>query len=385
MITVIADDLTGAAEIAGICLRYGIDTTFGIDTMSEREAKVDIIATDSRSLSETEAYQVHCQLAKKVIQKNKNQIVFKKCDSVLRGHVLTELAALMDASGKEIVLLQPSNPVSNRVINDGIYYVNDVEIENTGFSADPDFPAKTSSVKKLFLSRTSKQDIEVYSGNISNIDSKGIYIPDCNSEEDLMTNLKHYHDDFVIGGSAAFFEQFLIHLNIASNKTELKRLHFSKGYLLVSGSMHPDSIQFAKMLQTKGCQLEYFSTGMIKKEVDADDINAFGDNLREVYNKHKKLILRVSDDIQLFEDSSKILKNRLSTVVKHLLENTDVDEIFIEGGATAYNILHALGWNSFTPTEELALGVVRMQYNSNPKNHITLKPGSYKWPEGLFN
>ena len=225
----------------------------------------------------------------------------------------------------------------------------------------------------------------MHTGNIPNINSKGIYVPNCNSEDDLMTNLKVYHDDFVIGGSAAFFEQFLIKMNIASNKTESKKLHFSKNYLLVSGSMHPDSVQFAKSLQSNGCPLAYFSNEMLQKEIDKSDINLFGDNLSEIYNKHNKLALRISDNIQPFEGSSKILKNRLSTVVKHLLKNTDVDEIFIEGGATAYNILHTLGWNSFTSTEELALGVVRMQYNSNPKNHITLKPGSYKWPEGLFN
>lgn len=385
MVTVIADDITGAAEIAGVCLRYHIETSFGIDTIPEREAKVNIIATDSRSLLEDEAYQVHWQLTKKVIQQSKNQIIFKKCDSALRGYVLTELSALMGVLEKKAVLLQPSNPVSNRFINNGIYYVNDVAIEKTGFSTDPDFPAKTSLVKHIILSRTSNQDIGIHSGNISSIDSKGIYIPDCNSEEDLMNNLKLYHDDVVIGGSAAFFEQFLIKLKIASNKTASKRLHFSKDYLLVSGSMHPDSIQFAKMLQSKGCSLEYFSTGMIKKEIDLNDINAFDDKLCEVYNKHKKLVLRVSDDIQPFEGSPKILKNRLSTVVQHLIEHSDIDEFFIEGGATAYDMLKTLGWNSFTPTEELALGVVRMQYYANPKKHITLKPGSYKWPEGLLN
>ncbi|MEL0456532.1 four-carbon acid sugar kinase family protein [Flavobacteriaceae bacterium SZ-1-7] len=385
MITVIADDLTGAAEIAGICLRYGIDTTFGIDTMSQREAKVNIIATDSRSLSEAEAYQIHWQLAKKVIQKSKNQIIFKKCDSILRGYVLTELSALMDASEKSTVLLQPSNPVSNRVINEGMYYVNDIEIEKTGFSKDPDFPAKTSSVKKLLLSRTSKQDISVHTENITKIDLKGIYIPDCNSEEDLMKNLKLYQDDFVIGGSAIFFEQFLIKLKIASNKTELKKLHFSRDYILVSGSMYPDSIQFAKSHQTMGCPVVHFSNEMLQKEIKTDVINVFDNKISEIYYKNKKLVLRVSDDIQSFEDSWKILKSRLSTVVKHLIKRADIDEIFIEGGATAYDMLNTLGWNSFTPTEELAWGVVRMQNNSNPKKHITLKPGSYKWPEGFFN
>ena len=80
MITVIADDLTGAAEIAGICLRYGIEVAFGIDSVPEKLAQVSIIATDSRSLSEDEAYKMHLQLANKIIQNNSNQIIFKKCE-----------------------------------------------------------------------------------------------------------------------------------------------------------------------------------------------------------------------------------------------------------------------------------------------------------------
>lgn len=37
MITVIADDLTGAAEIAGVCIRYGLDVAFGIDSIPQKK------------------------------------------------------------------------------------------------------------------------------------------------------------------------------------------------------------------------------------------------------------------------------------------------------------------------------------------------------------
>src|SRR5690606_22283234 len=156
MITVIADDLTGAAEIAGVCLRYGVQVAFGLDSIPEQSAKVVVIATDSRSQTEHEAYKPHQKIAKQVFEKTESPIVFKKCDSVLRGYVLTELKALMEASGKPQVLLQPSNPEGNRIIKNGVYYVDGIEIENTGFSTDPDFPAKTSSVATILSERTSK-------------------------------------------------------------------------------------------------------------------------------------------------------------------------------------------------------------------------------------
>ena len=46
--------------------------------------------------------------------------------------------------------------------------------------------------------------------------------------------------------------------------------------------------------------------------------------------------------------------------------------------------LKKLNWKSFTPIAELAPGVVRMQYDYDTNKHITLMPGSYKWPEKLL-
>tara|TARA_R110002049_G_scaffold8025_3_gene44662 strand:- start:185 stop:412 length:228 start_codon:yes stop_codon:yes gene_type:complete len=75
----------------------------------------------------------------------------------------------------------------------------------------------------------------------------------------------------------------------------------------------------------------------------------------------------------------------MSLVIKELFKTSEIDELFIEGGATAYDILKKLEWNSFTPTSELAPGVVRIQYDRNIKKHITIKPGSYEWPDELLN
>jgi uncharacterized protein YgbK (DUF1537 family) len=60
-------------------------------------------------------------------------------------------------------------------------------------------------------------------------------------------------------------------------------------------------------------------------------------------------------------------------------------ELFIEGGATAASLLSRLNWISFKPVDELAPGVVRLQLNNKSHLFITLKPGSYSWPEFIFN
>ncbi len=386
MITVIADDLTGAAEIAGICLRYGLKTSFGIDEMPENLADVNIIATDSRSMTEEDAYKTHRKLADIILAKKINQVLFKKCDSVLRGYVLTELSALLDATEKKTAILQPTNPEGFRCISNGNYLINDVLIEKTGFAIDPEFPATTSSVKRLLLERTSQySNLEtLFVGTINEIKSDGIYIPDCCSKEELIMSLNLYNEKMILGGSAAFFEQFL--LKHYSNLSEIKpkKYNFSRHYLLLSGSTQPESILFATNLKNSNCPVLVFPNTLLEKNIEDSTLSNWIDQTTQIYNENKKVVLRISDKIIQFEGSSKILKNRMSTAVQQLLEHTTMNELFIEGGATAYDLLQKLNWKSFTPIAELAPGVVRMQYDYDTNKHITLKPGSYKWPEGLL-
>lgn len=385
MITVIADDLTGAAEIAGICLRYGIEVSFSINSIPGKEAKVNVIVTDTRSMGEDEAYEIHFHLAEEIISKTKN-ILFKKCDSVLRGHVLTEFSALLDAYEKDTILLQPSNPKSNRCIKNALYLINDIPIENTGFASDPDFPSKTSYVKDLLLGRSSKKDsIEIFTGNINQINTKGLFIPNCGSVEDLLKCINLYHEDIIIGGSAAFFEQFLTKITLATSTVKENKYYFTNNYLLLSGSTHPKSIEFSKSIEKTDCPLVVFPETLLENKLDKIALMSFSNEVSSIYKDKKKLVLRVSNTIIQLNNKSLNLKSRLSLIAKSLIETSDINEIFIEGGATAYDLLDELQWKSFTPIAELALGVVRMQYNLNPKKHITIKPGSYQWPNGLLN
>lgn len=385
MITVIADDLTGAAEIAGICLRYGIDVSFSIDKIPEKQTAINVIATDTRSKDEDEAYETHLHLAIEIIS-NTNNIIFKKCDSVLRGHVFVELLALANTVKKYKILLQPSNPKSNRFIKDASYYINDILIENTGFANDPDFPAKSSSVKKLIFDNVTKQHpLEVYTGDFYEIKSEGIFIPNCDAVKVLSESLSLYKDDMVIAGSAAFFEQFLIKKKLAVAKIPQKKFSYLKNYVLLSGSIHPKSVVFSKKLKKLNCPLLVFPETLLENHLNKKKLDEFVNNIAQDYNNHKKLILRISNSVIKPRNSALNLKSRMSFIARKLIESTNVNEIFIEGGATAYDVLKELHWKSFTPIAEVAPGVVRMQLDHNPKKHITIKPGSYEWPEGLLN
>jgi uncharacterized protein YgbK (DUF1537 family) len=60
-------------------------------------------------------------------------------------------------------------------------------------------------------------------------------------------------------------------------------------------------------------------------------------------------------------------------------------ELFVEGGATASEIAGRFGWNRFEPCDQLGPGVVRMKVLESDNIYLTIKPGSYVWPEGILN
>ncbi|MDR2145168.1 MAG: four-carbon acid sugar kinase family protein, partial [Tannerella sp.] len=115
MLTVLADDVTGAAEIAGVCLRYGLSVTFDFDFNIRRlpSTEVWVIASDTRSMPEKEA----CDAVRKIARRLKTlkvQAVFKKIDSALRGTVLPEIEALCEYFPAEKILILPGNPETGR-------------------------------------------------------------------------------------------------------------------------------------------------------------------------------------------------------------------------------------------------------------------------------
>jgi uncharacterized protein YgbK (DUF1537 family) len=178
---VIADDITGAAEIAGIAFEAGEDVRLvcGCGTVT---GETTVIATDTRSMAEADATAETRRIASALTSP-----LFKKTDSALRGHVVAELTALMDVTGYQRAVYLPANPSKGRIIRKGIYYINEIPIHETAFNYDPEFPARTSSLRERF----------------PDAEAKGIIMPDAESEDDIRRIIRQYDDGKTIFAGAA--------------------------------------------------------------------------------------------------------------------------------------------------------------------------------------
>jgi uncharacterized protein YgbK (DUF1537 family) len=94
MIGVVADDLSGAAEIGAVGLRHGLIAELVVSGQPSGRADLVCMDTDSRSCTSDEAGQRAAAAARQLVGAGA-QHIYKKVDSVLRGRVLPELEAMM--------------------------------------------------------------------------------------------------------------------------------------------------------------------------------------------------------------------------------------------------------------------------------------------------
>lgn len=97
-----------------------------------------------------------------------------------------------------------------------------------------------------------------------------------------------------------------------------------------------------------------------------------------VYEQEQhSLILTIPHTHRTGKEVAVHLRTMMAEMTKQLVTKHCPDRLVIEGGATAWATLQALGWTEFTITAQLAPGVVQMRAANGTL--VTLKPGSYPW------
>jgi len=120
----IADDLTGALDAGAGFAAAGLRAVVPLSGLASDAAGADVVLinTDSREGSASNA----ASAAREAAEQLRNagiERVYKKIDSVLRGHPGTELAAVLDVY-RGRALVAPAFPAQGRVTRQGIQYVN---------------------------------------------------------------------------------------------------------------------------------------------------------------------------------------------------------------------------------------------------------------------
>ncbi len=380
MIAVIADDFTGAAEIGGIGLKYGLKVIIETQVNEAPDADLLIIATDTRSLN-GDAAAKEIERITVELQKLKPSYVYKKLDSVLRGNVSKELLAQLEVLKKNRAIIVAGNPKFGRVIENGFYAIDEVPLNETNFVDDPDFHASSADVVEIIR----KGDEQVVSKSVDEtLPDEGLIVGDVTSLEDMQKWARHVDDSTVVAGGSGFFDVMLARehsLQLHPAKEHKERV---SGTLFVFGSMFPKSNGLEKRLSVAGVVKKNMPDSIYQnKEYPADIFDAWVSDVVESIGASKKTIVSVDNKNSTEDGISTRIKATVAQLVSRVVEQTDISNLFIEGGATTSEILRALKIAKLYPFKQLDLGVIQMKVDEYPGLVITTKPGSYVWPENI--
>lgn len=381
MIAVISDDFTGAAEIGGIALRNGFSVTIDTSVNANYDCDVLVIATNTRSLNKTEAQKQIKEVTEELL-KLQPDFIYKKTDSLFRGKIGDELEVQLAVSGKKKVLLVPANPAMNRTIVDGIYYVNKIPLMESDFCGDEYERGTTSSVLDLIGVDYKAQSFSVSLGQ--KIPREGFIIGNTPTNEDLMGWANVIDDTMLPAGGASFFNAILRKIK-KENTTAVKTMSFGKKALYVCGSNYEPSREVVRKAKQAGGAVLYLPENILCVGDYKEMIENWANKIVDAIEKNDKVIIAIDtlkcDGVAAV--SCKI-KEILASVVKNVLAKVNLEELLIEGGATAYSIIEHLEYKKFYPEQELAQGVIRMKIDQKKEIYLTLKPGSYQWTDSVW-
>lgn len=146
---IISDDLTGAADTGAQLVRAGYRTAVvfrGCPVPGDADLDAVSVDTDSRPLPAGFAAERVVEAAHAV---RGARVVYKKLDSTLRGPVAAELAAALEATGRDTVIVAPAFPAAGRATVGGVQLVRGTPVHESEFADDPQTPVREGHLPSL--------------------------------------------------------------------------------------------------------------------------------------------------------------------------------------------------------------------------------------------
>ena len=158
-IGVIADDFTGASDIALTLALGGMSTVQYVGTPEGDAADVDagVIALKSRTIPASDAVAQSVSACEWLLAQGATQIIFKVCstfDSTADGNIGPVAAALADLLGETAVIVCPAFPENGRSVYQGHLFVNDTLLNACGMQDHPLTPMTDADLRRVLGAQT---------------------------------------------------------------------------------------------------------------------------------------------------------------------------------------------------------------------------------------
>ncbi|MFT3787885.1 MAG: nucleotide-binding domain containing protein [Tepidisphaeraceae bacterium] len=157
--------------------------------------------------------------------------------------------------------------------------------------------------------------------------------------------------------------------------------------LVVSGSASRTAHEFAVSAGKRGwkvCrmpELVFGGEGVVDR-----GIKQWIDATLAALKSDGRAIIAIDHAVDRTPGTGRRLERAIARVTAEVVKKHPIEQFLVDGGATASACTNAIGWGQFETLSELQPGVVRLKpivAVSGVNCSMVVKPGSYKWPDGL--
>ena len=290
----IADDLTGALEVGAKFAAVGLEAHV-TTRLASRAGGIVVFDTETRHLSGPDA----ALRIGSLTRNQRQQLIYKKTDSTLRGNISAELGALAKAYPDRQIVFVPAYPALGRTVRNGELLVDGIPVHETPIGRDKLNPLHSSSIQACLGS----VEATVIDGET-----------DADIRAAAQQILKDRHP-VIVAGPAAIAGALASELSHANRDVELPR---KMRCLVINGSQHPASAE-----QMEHCPFD------------------------ELWHRFD----------YRGTDQGLDRAGRLGEQVKAVLTDSRFEAIIVFGGDTAYGIHEALGAVDFESCGEILPGL----------------------------
>lgn len=346
-LTAIADDLTGACDVGAELAAAGhrVRVVVAPDgAATSADDAVTIVNTQSRALPASEARaRVHAAL-----QARPADVVLKKIDTALRGH----LGAEIDAVAAPVFVLA-AIPSAGRVTRDGCQWFGGRPLAATEFARDPEGAGPESSIAKV-VARESERRVAVLgceligAGRLADAVARGrrdgvdVFVVDAETDADVasaVAAILALPRPVCLAGSIALAAALARHRDPGSGAPTATAERVPLPALIVNGSLHSRARE-----QTDAVVAAGLAVAMpLPSEDGADVAERVATAASVALAAGSSVVVTPAPPTVVPAGAAlRATERRLTDVVGAIAARTTIGSLVLIGGETSYAILTAL-------------------------------------------
>lgn len=400
----IADDFTGATDLANMLVRGGMRTvqSIGIPT-AEMAAGLDadaiVIALKSRTTPAAEAVEESLAALEWLRERGCEQIFFKYCstfDSTAAGNIGQVSEALLEKLGSDFTLACPAFPENGRTIFRGHLFVQDQLLSECGMQNHPLTPMTDANLVRVLQSQTKQKvgllrydsiakGVEGVRSKIAELRADGVKmaIADALSDADLYTLGEACADlSLLTGGSG-------LALGLPGNFRKAGKLRdidaaklepVAGGEVVLAGSASvATNGQVSAWLEAKRPALRINPLELAAGRPVVEQALEFARNAGEtvlIYATSSPNEVKAVQQQLGVERAGAIVEDALGQIAQGLL-NAGVRRFVVAGGETSGAVVQALGVQLLQIGAQIDPGVPATVSNGTQPLALALKSGNF--------